>query len=99
MRKSREIYINAEYHVTARINRGEFILESAEIKELFLFIVCRAKKKYSFRLRNFVVMSNHIHFLLKPGKVIWGRRIKLKNPGMITFHLEICAAEMIALGI
>ena len=59
MRKSREIYFNAEYHVTARINRGEFVLESSEIKELFLSIVSRAKKKYSFKLQNFVVMSNY----------------------------------------
>jgi REP element-mobilizing transposase RayT len=47
MRKAREIYIGAEYHVTARINRGEFILESNEIKDLFLEIVKRSKIKYS----------------------------------------------------
>lgn len=68
MRKPREIYLNGEYHVTAKINRGEFALESREVKNLFLFIVSRAKKKHSFRLRNFVVMSNHIHFLIKPGE-------------------------------
>jgi putative transposase len=68
MRKPREIYLNAEYHVAAKINRGEFAFESREVKELFLFIVKRAKKKYSFRLRDFVVMSNHIHFLIKPGE-------------------------------
>ncbi|MDA3937983.1 MAG: hypothetical protein PF693_01560 [Spirochaetia bacterium] len=56
MRKPREIYIGAEYHVTARINRGEFILESDEVKDLFLDIVKRAKIKYSFKLRSFVVM-------------------------------------------
>lgn len=66
MRKPREIYLNAEYHVTAKINRGEFAFESREVKELFLLIVSRAKKKHSFRLRHFVVMSNHIHFLIKP---------------------------------
>lgn len=68
MRMPREVYANAEYHVTARINRGEFILQSDEIKELFLQIVLRAKKRYSFKLRNFSIMSNHIHFLIKPGK-------------------------------
>lgn len=68
MRKPREICLNAEYHITAKINRGEFALESTEVKELFLFIVKRAKKKYSFNLRNFVIMSNHIHFLIKPGE-------------------------------
>ena len=68
MRKPREIYLNGEYHVTAKINRGEFALETSEVKNLFLFIVSRAKKKHSFTLRHFVVMSNHIHFLIKPGK-------------------------------
>ena len=68
MRKSRELYIGAEYHISARINRSKFILESKEIKELFLFTIARAKMKYSFKLHNFVIMSNHIHFLIKPGK-------------------------------
>lgn len=67
MRKTRELYIGAEYHVTARINRGEFIFEKREIKELFLFIVKRAKKKYSFSIHNFSIMGNHIHLYIKPG--------------------------------
>ena len=68
MRKPRELLNNAEYHVTARINRGEFILESDDIKDLFLHIVERAKKKYSFKIRGFSIMDNHVHFLMKPGK-------------------------------
>ena len=36
MRKPRYLEIDAEYHVTAKINRGEFTLESKEIKEMFL---------------------------------------------------------------
>ena len=68
MRKPRVICIGAEYHVTAKINRGEYALESGEIKELFLHIVRRAKKKYSFQIRNLTIMDNHIHLLIKPGK-------------------------------
>ncbi len=68
MRKTRELYPGAKYHVTAKINRGEFALKTVEVKELFLFIVKRAKKKYSFELKSFVLMDNHIHFLIKPGK-------------------------------
>ena len=60
--------MGAEYHVTARINRGEFALESKEIKEMFLQTVKRAKEKYLFKLKNFVIMDNHIYFLIKPGK-------------------------------
>lgn len=68
MRKTRELHMGAEYHVTAKINREEFALQSVEIKELFLHIVKRAKEKFSFKLRNFTIMSNHIHFLIKPEK-------------------------------
>jgi hypothetical protein len=59
MRKPREICLNAEYHVISKINRGEFALESREVKKLFMCIVSRAKNKYSFNLRNFVIMSNY----------------------------------------
>ena len=38
------------------------------MKKLFLDVVRRAKKKYSFTVRNFCIMSNHIHFLIKPGE-------------------------------
>ena len=68
MRRARILYLNAEYHVTARINRGEFIFDSVEVKNMFLFTVQRAKKKYNFRLRNFSIMDNHIHFMIKPEK-------------------------------
>lgn len=58
--------VGAEYHVVARANRREFILESPEIKELFLDVLRRAKKKYSFTVRNFCVMSNHFHMIVRP---------------------------------
>jgi putative transposase len=36
------------------------------MKALFLSVVEQAKKKYSFSIRNFCVMSNHIHFMIRP---------------------------------
>ncbi|MEA1910804.1 MAG: transposase [Spirochaetota bacterium] len=68
MRKPRYLQIGADYHVTAKINRGEFALEPQIIKEMFLHTVKKAKMKFSFRLKNFVLMDNHIHLLIKPGK-------------------------------
>jgi len=68
MRKPRILLEGATYHVTAKINRGEHIFEPDEIKNLFLRIIKRAKKKYKFSLKNFVIMSNHIHFLIEPAK-------------------------------
>ncbi len=66
MRKTREIYNGAIYHVSAKANRGEFILDSPEIKEMFINILKRAKKKYSFKLKHFCIMNNHIHLLIEP---------------------------------
>ncbi len=59
---------DARYHVTARANRKEMILESEQIKELFLEVVERCKKKYDFRIENFCIMGNHFHLIIRPGK-------------------------------
>jgi len=68
MRQPRVLRNEATYHVVGKINRGENVFKSDEIKNLFLVIVKRAKKKYKFSLKNFVIMENHIHFLIKPKK-------------------------------
>jgi REP element-mobilizing transposase RayT len=65
MRKPRLLQKGAKYHVSAKINRSEHIFESDEIKKLFMNIVKRSKKKYKFSLYNFVVMNNHIHFIIR----------------------------------
>ena len=57
----------AEYHVTARINRGEKVFLVQEDRELFISILRRAKKKFNFSLKNFCIMGNHVHLLIKPG--------------------------------
>jgi putative transposase len=68
MRKPRELLEGARYHVTARANRKEMILDTSAMKELFLSVVKRAKGKYDFRLENFCVMGNHFHFVIQPGR-------------------------------
>jgi putative transposase len=39
-----------------------------QFKKLFLSFVQKAKRKFHFRLWDFCIMRNHIHFLIKPGK-------------------------------
>ncbi|HOX13581.1 MAG TPA: transposase [Spirochaetia bacterium] len=56
----------ALYHVTARANRQEMILDSRGMKELFMKTLSRAKKKYRFRVENFCVMGNHFHLIIRP---------------------------------
>ena len=66
MRKARFCVSGAWYHVIARVNRKEFLMESACAKTMFLEIIFRAKEKYSFLLVNLVVLGNHFHLLIKP---------------------------------
>lgn len=68
MRQKRVLVPNAQYHVVARANRGEFIFRSPKIKELFLNVVRRAKKRYTFSIENFCIMSNHVHLMIRPGQ-------------------------------
>lgn len=56
------------YHVVARANRKEFILNSDEMKTLFLQVVDTARKKYSFQITNFCIMGNHFHLMITPSK-------------------------------
>jgi putative transposase len=58
----------ARYHVTARVNRREMILERHSMRELFLKTIRRAKEKYDFSIENFCIMGNHIHFIIQPGE-------------------------------
>ena len=67
MRRNRILVDNAEYHVTARINRGEKIFLAREDRDLFMEILKRARKKFNFALKNFCIMGNHVHLLVKPG--------------------------------
>ena len=65
MRKTRELKKGAKYHASAKINRGEHIFETDQIKTLFLEIVRRSKKKYKYLLENFTIMNNHIHLFMR----------------------------------
>ena len=66
MRPNRQTEKGASYHVTAQINRQEFILENDKMKQLLLNTIQRAKKLYDFELNNFCIMGNHIHLMIKP---------------------------------
>ncbi|MBN2049796.1 MAG: transposase [Spirochaetales bacterium] len=66
MRKPRKKKPGASYHVFARAVRGEKIFTSTLVKEIFMEVVRRAKKKYRFEIRNFCIMGSHYHLIMKP---------------------------------
>jgi len=49
MRKPRYLQIGADYHITAKINRGEYALEPQTIKEMFLHTEKKRKKSTLLR--------------------------------------------------
>jgi putative transposase len=67
MRRARVLQKGARYHVTARANRREMILDNDAIKELFVETIKRARVRYDFRVENFCVMGNHFHLIIQPG--------------------------------
>jgi REP element-mobilizing transposase RayT len=52
----------------ARANRGEKIFQTQEIKNMFLTIIKRARKRYKFSLHNLCIMSTHFHTIIHPSK-------------------------------
>ena len=66
MRKPRKIVPGAYYHVIARANRQEFILESDSMKEMLLGVIVAARAKFRFAIQSICIMSNHIHMLVHP---------------------------------
>jgi hypothetical protein len=68
MRKPRILVEGAWYHVSARVNRGEFCLDHDAVRDLFLAILARAKRRYRFRVIDSCVMGNHAHPLMQPGR-------------------------------
>jgi putative transposase len=67
MRSLRKLVEGATYHVTSKIDHDDPALRADAFKQGFLDFVAKAKKRFSFKLWNFTVMDNHIHFLIKPG--------------------------------
>lgn len=68
MRKPRELVNGAIYHVTMRANRKEMIFDPRVIRELYMEILNRAKRRYFFTIDNFIIMGNHVHLMIRPGK-------------------------------
>lgn len=58
----------ARYHVTARANRRELVFASEGAKALFLSVLREAKARFDFRIENFCIMGNHVHFILRPAR-------------------------------
>lgn len=66
MRGLRLLRDGARYHVSARANRQEFLLDPKSAKLLFLGVLAEARKCYRFKVEDFCIMGNHFHLIIKP---------------------------------
>jgi putative transposase len=62
------LHDGATYHVTSKIDHDDMSLLELRFKTFFLSFVAKAKRRFHFRLWDFCIMGNHIHFLIKSGK-------------------------------
>jgi putative transposase len=56
------------YHVTLRCNNQAFDLRRPQARKVILFCLARAKEKFAFDLFGLCVMSNHVHYLIRPAR-------------------------------
>jgi putative transposase len=59
---------NTSYHVTLRCNKQAFDLRRPQARQAILYCSARAKAKFNFKLYGVCVMSNHVHYFLKPAQ-------------------------------
>ena len=69
MRRNRILKNGATYYITGNINRDRMELKENNIKEMLLNVIKQAKQKFNFRMKHFVFIDNHIHFIIKPLKI------------------------------
>ena len=67
-RKPRNFQTGYSYHITTRCNNREFKLIRRECREVFLYAIKKAIKKYNFKLYALCIMSNHVHYLIEPAQ-------------------------------
>ena len=71
------------WHITHRCHKREFLLKSSKDRRRYLQWLYQARKRYGFKILNYMVTSNHVHLLVadggnrdvipKPMKLVAGR--------------------------
>jgi len=63
-------YQNAVYHVCIRGNNRQYILQEEEDKVIFLKSLEKFRERFGFKIYGFVVMDNHVHFVIQTNSLI-----------------------------
>ncbi|SHE66776.1 REP element-mobilizing transposase RayT [Desulforamulus putei DSM 12395] len=78
-RKPRIWYPGAIYHVVCRGNRKSDIFRDREDYQVYLEILCKAKREYFFKLYTYCLMTNHVHLHIETGDVDISKIMKKIN--------------------
>src|SRR3989338_10471781 len=82
-RIARNTISDIPYHVIHRGNNHQRIFFSDEDYKYFLSLLLEAKRKYQCRVYSYVLMPNHIHFLLE----------SLRNPENLAKFIKLIAQK------
>ena len=64
-RASRQYVPGNIYHITHRCHEQSFLLKFLKDRKRYCHWLFEARKRYSFKVLNYIVTSNHIHLLVK----------------------------------
>jgi hypothetical protein len=68
-RQRRSFAPATSYHVTMRCNNQAFDLRRPQSRKAILFCLAKARGRFDFTLFGICVMSNHVHYMIRPGAI------------------------------
>jgi REP element-mobilizing transposase RayT len=86
-RRARVEYPGAFYHVITRGNQRQRIFRDDRDRKKYLEILSSLKNQFSFRIRAYVLMQNHVHLLVESGEVPLSRIMQRLEIGV---RRDIC---------
>jgi putative transposase len=67
-RQCRSFAPATSYHVTMRCNNQAFDLRRPQSRKAILFCLAKARGRFDFTLFGICVMSNHVHYMIRPAR-------------------------------
>ena len=65
MSEIRETGVGYTYHISTRCVDQTYLLHKAELKDVAISVIEKAKKKYKFSCFCFTIMDNHVHIIIQ----------------------------------
>jgi len=79
VRKKREWYIGAKYHIMCRGNHRNDLFRDEEDYQVYLNILKEIKEKIEYEIYCYCLMTNHVHMVIETGEISIGNIMKRIN--------------------